>query len=52
MAKCEPMSGTHRESLLRAGFVAFQSGALAVTIMGRAKLVLEITRTSWVPGRG
>ncbi len=41
------MSGTHRESLTRAGFAAFQSGVLTVTTMGRAKLAFEITRASW-----
>jgi hypothetical protein len=48
-AENQPMSGTHRESLIRAGFAAFQTGALTITTMGRAKLAFETTRASWFP---
>lgn len=39
----------HGTKLIRFGFVADQTGRLAVTMIGRAKLVIELTRASWTP---
>jgi len=47
--RTQPVSGRHREKLLRAGFVLGETGALTITTMGRAILVFETTRASWFP---
>lgn len=39
----------HGMKLIRCGFAADQTGALAITMSGRAKLVIEVTRASWIP---
>lgn len=39
----------HGEKLIRCGFAAGQTGRLAITMTGRAKLVIEVTRASWRP---
>lgn len=39
----------HGLKLIRCGFAAHLTGALAITMTGRAKLVIELTRASWVP---
>ena len=41
--------GGHGLKLIRCGFAADRTGALAITMTGRAKLVIELTRASWVP---
>jgi hypothetical protein len=38
----------HGETLVRCGFANIRAGTLAITAMGHAKLVLEITRLSWL----
>lgn len=38
----------HGETLVRCGFAKDRAGTLAITAMGHAKLVLEITRLSWL----
>ncbi len=45
--KCVP-SG-HGLKLIRCGFAAHLTGALAITMAGRAKLVIELTRANWAP---
>jgi hypothetical protein len=40
----------HGKTLVRCGFAAGQAGRrLAITMTGRAKLVIEVTRTIWIP---
>lgn len=39
----------HGEKVTRCGFAAGQTGRLAITMSGRAKLVIEVTRASWRP---
>jgi len=39
----------HGTKLIRCGFAVDRTGALAITITGRAKLVIELTRASWAP---
>ena len=41
----------HSAKLIRCGFAADQTGRLAITMTGRAKLVVEDTRDSWLPVR-
>lgn len=41
------LSHEHRESLTRAGLAECRAGLLSVTMLGRAKLAIEITRCSW-----
>jgi hypothetical protein len=38
----------HGETLVRCGFAKIRDGTLAITVTGHAKLVLEITRFSWL----
>jgi len=42
-------SAQHNECLTRLGFATLRGGALSITTMGRAKLLLEITRANWLP---
>lgn len=39
----------HGRRLVRCGFATHRTGALAITMTGRAELVIEITRSSWIP---
>lgn len=39
----------HGRKLVRCGFATNRTGELAITMTGRAKLVVEITRTGWAP---
>jgi len=39
----------HGSKLIHCGFAADLTGALAITMTGRAKLVIELTRVSWAP---
>ena len=39
----------HGTKLIRFGFAADRTGRLAITMTGRAKLLIEVTRTSWIP---
>lgn len=40
----------HNEKLILSGFAAIKKGALIITTLGRGKLILEITRVSWLSG--
>ena len=37
----------HAAKLIRCGFAAGHTRRLAITMVGRAKLVIEVTRASW-----
>ena len=37
----------HGATLIRCGFAAGHTGRLAITMAGRAKLIIELTRASW-----
>lgn len=39
----------HGNKLVRCGFATDQAGTVAITMTGRAKLVIEVTRTRWIP---
>lgn len=39
----------HGTKLMRCGFAADRTGRLAITMTGRARLVIEVTRASWIP---
>ena len=39
----------HGTKLVRCGFAVNRTGALAITMAGRAVLVIELTRASWAP---
>lgn len=43
------VSRGHGLKLIRCGFAANRTGALAITMTGRGKLVIELTRASWAP---
>jgi hypothetical protein len=42
----------HGETLVRCGFAQDRAGTLVITAVGQAKLVLEITRLSWLFNAG
>ena len=41
------LSQDHHEPLIRAGLVEYLAGHLNVTMLGRARLAIEVTRCNW-----
>lgn len=39
----------HGKQLVRCGFATDRAGRVAITMTGRAKLVIEVTRNFWIP---
>lgn len=45
-----PACNGHDAKLIRSGLAALQNDNLTITTLGRGRLILEITRASWLLG--